>query len=203
MASREATACKDEVYAMLARPLIPRRKLFDNSTFFGAKLSPDGRLLSWLASVDGVLNIWVSPVDSVAAGQPVTRTKGRPINWHEWSPDAELSVASRFLFVRSNKVEDAAALVYGICADKGDFFLDGLLQAFHLEERDLAASRPWKVLDSCRSTGVNSSGGFLPAVAALRPRSRCVPASDATLGRPVSGRLHSSNHPETTNTIAA
>lgn len=67
--------------------LIPRRKLFDNPTFFGAKLSPDGRLLSWLAPVDGVLNVWVSPADSIAAGQPVTRTKGRPINWQAWSPD--------------------------------------------------------------------------------------------------------------------
>jgi dipeptidyl aminopeptidase/acylaminoacyl peptidase len=72
---------------MSARPLIPRRKLFDNPTFFGAKLSPDGQLLSWLAPVDGVLNVWVSPVDSVAAGQPVTRTRGRPINWQDWSPD--------------------------------------------------------------------------------------------------------------------
>jgi dipeptidyl aminopeptidase/acylaminoacyl peptidase len=72
---------------MSARPLIPRRKLFDNPTFFGTKLSPDGQLLSWLAPVDGVLNVWVSPVDSVAAGQPVTRTKGRPINWQDWTPD--------------------------------------------------------------------------------------------------------------------
>jgi dipeptidyl aminopeptidase/acylaminoacyl peptidase len=72
---------------MSARPLIPRRKLFDNPTFLGAKLSPDGQHLSWLAPVDGVLNVWVSPVDSVAAGQPVTRTKGRPINWQDWSPD--------------------------------------------------------------------------------------------------------------------
>jgi dipeptidyl aminopeptidase/acylaminoacyl peptidase len=72
---------------MLARPLIPRRKLFDNPTFFGAKLSPDGRLLSWLAPIDGVLNIWVSPADNIAAGQPVTRTKGRPITWQDWSPD--------------------------------------------------------------------------------------------------------------------
>lgn len=67
-------------------PLIPRRKLFDNPTFFDAKLSPDGRLLSWLAPVDGVLNVWVSPADSIAAGQPVTRTKGRPITWQGWSP---------------------------------------------------------------------------------------------------------------------
>ena len=72
---------------MSVRPLIPRRKLFDNPTFFGAKLSPDGRLISWLAPVDGVLNVWVSPVDNIAAGQPVTRTKGRPINWQDWSPD--------------------------------------------------------------------------------------------------------------------
>jgi len=72
---------------MSARPLIPRRKLFDNPTFFGAKLSPDGRLISWLAPVDGVLNVWVSPADSIAAGRPVTRTKGRPINWQDWSPD--------------------------------------------------------------------------------------------------------------------
>lgn len=72
---------------MSARQLIPRRKLFDNPTFFDAKLSPDGRWLSWLAPVDGVLNVWVSPADSIAAGQPVTRTKGRPINWQDWSPD--------------------------------------------------------------------------------------------------------------------
>jgi Tol biopolymer transport system component len=72
---------------MSARPLIPRRTLFDNPTFFGAKLSPDGQLLSWLAPVAGVLNVWVSPVESIAAGQPVTRTKGRPINWQDWSPD--------------------------------------------------------------------------------------------------------------------
>ena len=72
---------------MPGRPLIPRRKLFDNPTFFGAKLSPDGHWLSWLAPVDGVLNVWVSPADRVAAGQPVTRTRGRPINWQDWSPD--------------------------------------------------------------------------------------------------------------------
>jgi dipeptidyl aminopeptidase/acylaminoacyl peptidase len=72
---------------MSARPLIPRRKLFDNPSFLGAKLSPDGRLLSWVAPVDGVLNVWVSPVDNPAAGQPVTRTRGRPITWQDWSPD--------------------------------------------------------------------------------------------------------------------
>jgi dipeptidyl aminopeptidase/acylaminoacyl peptidase len=72
---------------MPARPLIPRRKLFDNPTFLNAKLSPDGRLLSWLAPVDRVLNVWVSPVDDLGAAAPVTRTTGRPITWQDFSPD--------------------------------------------------------------------------------------------------------------------
>jgi hypothetical protein len=72
---------------MSERTLIPRRKLFDNPTFLDAKLSPDGASISWLAPADGVLNVWVVPADQLAAGQPVTRTKGRPINWQAWSPD--------------------------------------------------------------------------------------------------------------------
>jgi acylaminoacyl-peptidase len=34
-----------------------------------------------------VLNVWVSPVDDLAAAAPVTRTRGRPIIWQSWSPD--------------------------------------------------------------------------------------------------------------------
>jgi Tol biopolymer transport system component len=77
---------------MPVRSLIPRRKLFDNPTFLGAKLSPDGRLLSWLAPVDGVLNVWVSPSDSIVTAEPVTRTKGRPIYWQDWTPDSRYVV---------------------------------------------------------------------------------------------------------------
>ena len=70
-----------------AEPLIPRRTLFDNPTFVGAKISPDGRWICWLAPVDGVLNVWMSPADDIKAASPVTRTKGRPINWQDWSAD--------------------------------------------------------------------------------------------------------------------
>jgi acylaminoacyl-peptidase len=80
--------------------LIPRRILFGNPTFFGAKLSPDGRWLSWLAPVDGVLNVWLAPADDVAAGQPVTRTTGRPINWQDWTADG------RFLMFLNDETGD-------------------------------------------------------------------------------------------------
>lgn len=82
------------------RSLIPRRTLFDNPTFFGAKISPDGRWISWLAPVDGVLNVWKAPADDIKAGEPVTRGKGRPINWQDWSADG------RFLMYLNDETGD-------------------------------------------------------------------------------------------------
>jgi acylaminoacyl-peptidase len=83
-----------------ARSLIPRRALFDNPTFFGTKLSPDGRWISWLAPVDGVLNVWMAPASDIKAAEPVTRTKGRPINWQDWSADG------RFLMFLNDETGD-------------------------------------------------------------------------------------------------
>jgi hypothetical protein len=82
------------------RSLIPRRILFDNPTFFGAKISPDGRWISWLAPVDGVLNLWMAQANDIKAGEPVTRTKGRPINWQDWSADG------RFLMFLNDETGD-------------------------------------------------------------------------------------------------
>ena len=83
-----------------ARSLIPRRTLFDNPTFFGAKISPDGRWISWLAPVDGVLNVWLAPPVTLKPGEPVTRTKGRPINWQDWTADG------RFLMFLNDETGD-------------------------------------------------------------------------------------------------
>jgi dipeptidyl aminopeptidase/acylaminoacyl peptidase len=83
-----------------ARSLIPRRTLFDNPTFFGAKISPDGCWISWLAPVDGVLNVWMAPANDIEVGEPVTRTTGRPINWQDWSADG------RFLMFLNDETGD-------------------------------------------------------------------------------------------------
>ena len=68
-------------------PLIPRAVIFGNPSRFQARLSPDGAWLTWLAPFEGVLNVWLAPADRVAAAQPLTRRKGRPIAWHDWSWD--------------------------------------------------------------------------------------------------------------------
>ena len=44
-------------------PLIERAKFFGNPSKAAGRLSPDGRWLSWVAPRDGVLNLWVAPLN--------------------------------------------------------------------------------------------------------------------------------------------
>ena len=64
--------CRDET------ALIPRDVLFGNPQRAQARLSPDGKYLSFLAPVDGVLNVWVGPADDIVEGQAGDRGKGPP-----------------------------------------------------------------------------------------------------------------------------
>ena len=66
-------------------PLIPRAVLFGNPDRAFVQLSPDGAHLSWLAPVDGVLNVWVAPRDNLAAAHPVTHDSGRGIRFYQWA----------------------------------------------------------------------------------------------------------------------
>lgn len=68
--------------------LIPRKKLFGNPTRAQAKISPDGRWLSWLAPKDGVLNISVAPVGSLEAARAITNDTKRGIRFHGWALDS-------------------------------------------------------------------------------------------------------------------
>lgn len=65
-------------------PLIPRQLLFGNPDKASVQISPDGAYLSWLAPLDGVLNVWVAPADNPAAARPVTRDTGRGIRFYGW-----------------------------------------------------------------------------------------------------------------------
>ncbi|MEX0867422.1 MAG: S9 family peptidase, partial [Pirellulales bacterium] len=66
-------------------PLIPREILFGNPEKASPELSDDGAQLAFLAPLDGVLNVWVGPVDDVAAAKPVTHDKGRGIRSYFWA----------------------------------------------------------------------------------------------------------------------
>ncbi len=68
-----------------AIPLIPRQILFGNPDRAALRISPDGRHLSFLAPLNGVLNVWVAPVGDVGAAKPVTRDAGRGIRIYFWA----------------------------------------------------------------------------------------------------------------------
>lgn len=69
-----------------AKPvLIPRRALFGNPDRAGLEVSPDGKRVAFLSPVAGVLNVWVAPIDDLAAAKPVTLDTGRGIRQYFWA----------------------------------------------------------------------------------------------------------------------
>lgn len=68
-------------------PLIPLRDLFGDPERALARLSPDGRRLSWLAPRDGVLNVWVRDREGGQA-RPVTDDRDRGVRAYLWSRDS-------------------------------------------------------------------------------------------------------------------
>lgn len=66
-------------------PLIPRAKLFGNPQRARLRISPNGKRLAYIAPRDGVLNIWVAPVDSLAAARPLTNDRTTGIRSFYWT----------------------------------------------------------------------------------------------------------------------
>ncbi|MGO1071089.1 prolyl oligopeptidase family serine peptidase [Lysobacter sp. CA199] len=65
--------------------LIPRSALFGNPERISAAISPDGRFLSWLAPLNGVMNVWVAPADKPEQARAVTHDAARGIRQYFWS----------------------------------------------------------------------------------------------------------------------
>ena len=64
---------------------IPRRVLFGDPERSIARISPDGRRVAFLAAVDGILNVWVGPIDNPGAARPLTRVTDRNLGpWLTW-----------------------------------------------------------------------------------------------------------------------
>ncbi|MET0341717.1 MAG: S9 family peptidase [Polyangiales bacterium] len=83
----QAAATAARVAASARDDLIPRSVLFGNPERAGVQLSPDGKQLAWLAPRDGVLNVWVAPIDALDQAKPVTADKTRPVQVYAWTYD--------------------------------------------------------------------------------------------------------------------
>ena len=66
-------------------PLIERDALFGNPERTNVQVSPDGASISWIAPVDGVLNVWVAPAGDLSKARAVTRDTTRGIRNYFWS----------------------------------------------------------------------------------------------------------------------
>ncbi len=93
--------------------LIARSALFGNPVKAGAKLSPDGQWLSWMAPVNGVMNVWVAPSNQPEAAKAITASTDRPITTHFWSGNSD-----QVLFVKDNAGDENFHL-YGVNVASG------------------------------------------------------------------------------------
>jgi dipeptidyl aminopeptidase/acylaminoacyl peptidase len=73
--------------AVAGVPVIPRSALFGNPERAQARVSPDGKYVSFIAPKDGVLNVWVGPRSDPSAAKPVTNDTKRGIRQHFWAYD--------------------------------------------------------------------------------------------------------------------
>jgi dipeptidyl aminopeptidase/acylaminoacyl peptidase len=69
-------------------PLLDRGVLFGNPDRTQLRVSPDGVWTSFLAPVDGVLEVWVAPASAPSEARVITRDRGRGISFHGWVPSA-------------------------------------------------------------------------------------------------------------------
>jgi dipeptidyl aminopeptidase/acylaminoacyl peptidase len=83
-ASAQAPTAAEKVAGV---PVIPRAALFGNPEKTQARVSPDGKHVSFIAPRDGVLNVWVGPRSDPSAARPVTHDTKRGIRQHFWSYD--------------------------------------------------------------------------------------------------------------------
>ncbi len=94
--------------------LIPRKTLFGNPERTFVQLSHDGAHISYLAPVDGVLNVWVAPADSVEEARPVTQDTDRGIRMYLWTYNP-----AHILYLQ-DRVGDEDWHVYSVNIESGE-----------------------------------------------------------------------------------
>ncbi len=80
---------------MTTPDLIPRKTLFGSPSRASATVSPDGSRIAFLAPLDGVLNVWVAPLDAPQAAKPVTNDSDRGIRDYFWTRNPDYLIYSQ------------------------------------------------------------------------------------------------------------
>ena len=90
-------------------PLIDREIFFGNPKIAGAQLSPNGKYITVIKPLDGIMNIWLKGIDDdFEEAIPVTNDTSRPIRSYFWSRD------SKYILYVQDKGGDENFRVYRI-----------------------------------------------------------------------------------------
>jgi hypothetical protein len=57
--------------------MIPRRDLYRDPEVSSYRISYLGNYFTWMAPLEGVMNVWIQEADRLADPRPLTRKKGR------------------------------------------------------------------------------------------------------------------------------
>ncbi len=79
------TKADDNSVSLDSVPLIPRDVLFGNPERAQARISPDGKWISFLQPDEGVMNVWVAPIDQIDKAEVITDDRVRGIRSHSWA----------------------------------------------------------------------------------------------------------------------
>ena len=67
--------------------IIPRTVLFGNPDKTSVAISPDGKYISYIAPLKGVLNVFIAPIASLDDAKPITNDQSRGIRAYYWAYD--------------------------------------------------------------------------------------------------------------------
>ncbi len=62
--------------------LISRKLLFSAPERTRATISPNGKMVAYLGRLDGVLNVFLAPIDNPEQGKPLTKITDRDVQWN-------------------------------------------------------------------------------------------------------------------------
>ena len=95
--------------------LLPRRLIFANPERTIVRISHDGTRIAFLAPVDGVLNLWIGPIERIEDARPVTTATDRNLGlWIVWMHD------NRHVLFFRDKAGDENWCAFAIDVESGE-----------------------------------------------------------------------------------
>lgn len=82
-------------------PLIDRKLFFGNPAIAGGQLSPNGKYITFMKELDGIMNVWVKNIDEpFEKARPLTDSKN-PLSGYFWTYDSKY-----ILFLKDNEGDE-------------------------------------------------------------------------------------------------